>query len=471
MSPLILIVTLLSLTLEGIAQMSSRDSLTSTPSVSSLKIPSSSCIPGFADGRSYRGTVNITISGRTCQAWASQQPHSHHRTPSTLTNAGLDENYCRNPDGESAPWCFTIDPAVQWEFCDVCSHIQLLPAKENSSPSLTLNKIVSATSLSNAPSLQMSSSSGKGVHESCFGRCFEQPQLHYPKATQDTLASSVKSCSCTSDCAISNACCDDFFDICRFDETESDALEKVSHPLPDNNQHSQFDVALSHIDVPITERTDMDASKHPESKKSEFAYLNADGTLPSHVHPSTHCISGHSDGREYRGLLNTTVSGRACQAWAMQYPHAHTRTPDNFPDAGLDDNLCRNPDNELAPWCYTQDPAVPWEYCDICGALIDTNRADQSQLLPSDLFKHLLQQQVQEQSFAELIRRGVSSTISVSSTVVPTTVTPGGVSPRPTATPTPTATFISTVSSTCMFVKIAIEGARNVACFFFPQAE
>lgn len=33
-------------------------------------------------------------------------------------------------------------------------------------------------------------------------------------------------------------------------------------------------------------------------------------------------------------------------------------------------NLCRNPDNDRAPWCYTMDPRVRWEYCNLerCSA-------------------------------------------------------------------------------------------------------
>ncbi|MED6262967.1 hypothetical protein ATANTOWER_031272, partial [Ataeniobius toweri] len=33
-------------------------------------------------------------------------------------------------------------------------------------------------------------------------------------------------------------------------------------------------------------------------------------------------------------------------------------------------NLCRNPDGDRAPWCYTTDPKVRWEYCNLekCSA-------------------------------------------------------------------------------------------------------
>lgn len=40
-----------------------------------------------------------------------------------------------------------------------------------------------------------------------------------------------------------------------------------------------------------------------------------------------------------------------------------------YPDKGLDDNYCRNPDGRQRPWCFTTDPNTPWEYCNItvCG--------------------------------------------------------------------------------------------------------
>merc|ERR1712072_647842 len=33
--------------------------------------------------------------------------------------AGLDENHCRNPDGEAATWCYTTDENKRWEYCSV----------------------------------------------------------------------------------------------------------------------------------------------------------------------------------------------------------------------------------------------------------------------------------------------------------------------------------------------------------------
>ncbi|XP_035667178.1 uncharacterized protein LOC118409908 isoform X2 [Branchiostoma floridae] len=71
------------------------------------------------NGASYRGTVSATKTGKTCQRWDSQTPHGHGRTPANYPSSGLEENYCRNPDGELAVWCYTMDPNTRWEFCDV----------------------------------------------------------------------------------------------------------------------------------------------------------------------------------------------------------------------------------------------------------------------------------------------------------------------------------------------------------------
>ncbi|XP_078610906.1 uncharacterized protein LOC144881610 [Branchiostoma floridae x Branchiostoma japonicum] len=74
------------------------------------------CVEG--DGSSYRGTLAKTKSGRTCQRWDSQYPHSHARnTP--LFNPELEENYCRNPIGRTTIWCYTTDPEKRWELCDL----------------------------------------------------------------------------------------------------------------------------------------------------------------------------------------------------------------------------------------------------------------------------------------------------------------------------------------------------------------
>ncbi|XP_013794261.1 tyrosine-protein kinase transmembrane receptor Ror2-like [Limulus polyphemus] len=74
----------------------------------------------FGRGRYYQGTVNITKSGISCQRWDSQEPHKHHRPPLVFPEVLNSENFCRNAGGEEPrPWCYTMDPMVRWQHCDI----------------------------------------------------------------------------------------------------------------------------------------------------------------------------------------------------------------------------------------------------------------------------------------------------------------------------------------------------------------
>jgi len=74
-------------------------------------------------GSEYRGAISRTTSGRTCQRWDSQQPHAHSYKDQdfSVSSLALAVNFCRNPDpwDSSGPWCYTADPYVRWEHCDV----------------------------------------------------------------------------------------------------------------------------------------------------------------------------------------------------------------------------------------------------------------------------------------------------------------------------------------------------------------
>ncbi|XP_071803641.1 plasminogen-like [Asterias amurensis] len=72
------------------------------------------------NGQDYSGTVSQTATGIPCQNWASQSPHRHRYSPDKYAHRGIGHhNYCRNPDGDIQPWCYTHDPARRWEYCIV----------------------------------------------------------------------------------------------------------------------------------------------------------------------------------------------------------------------------------------------------------------------------------------------------------------------------------------------------------------
>lgn len=73
-------------------------------------------------GSEYRGKRDRTRDGIPCQRWDTITPH---RPDPKISFSGstlsAQENFCRNPNSKSnlGPWCYTVDPNVRWEMCDI----------------------------------------------------------------------------------------------------------------------------------------------------------------------------------------------------------------------------------------------------------------------------------------------------------------------------------------------------------------
>ena len=74
-------------------------------------------------GSDYVGTISSTMTERECQRWDDQAPHQHDFTdPSMYPDASIPdaENFCRNLDDDpNGPWCFTNDPNVRRQTCNI----------------------------------------------------------------------------------------------------------------------------------------------------------------------------------------------------------------------------------------------------------------------------------------------------------------------------------------------------------------
>ena len=71
-------------------------------------------------GRSYRGRQHTTKSGLRCQPWSEQHPNKHAHDPAKHPDEGLESNFCRNPSGEAAPWCYNGEGTEpRFETCSI----------------------------------------------------------------------------------------------------------------------------------------------------------------------------------------------------------------------------------------------------------------------------------------------------------------------------------------------------------------
>jgi hypothetical protein len=125
----------------------------------------------------------------------------------------------------------------------------------------------------------------------------------------------------------------------------------------------------------VGKNLDMDALYEWASFPPEFNVLSAKkfkdlvpqlGEFLSDVCPALKCSEALTgNGEDYIGCQDRTVSGKKCQKWTRQSPHAHAFAKDARKlKNGLGDfNYCRNPDKSSSIWCYTNDPTTPWEAC------------------------------------------------------------------------------------------------------------
>uniref|UniRef100_A0A3Q1ASI9 Plasminogen n=1 Tax=Amphiprion ocellaris TaxID=80972 RepID=A0A3Q1ASI9_AMPOC len=272
-------------------------------------------------GEDYRGKTSTTENGFTCQRWDSQKPHNHGYNPSALPEKYLEENYCRNPDGDPRPWCFTTSQSKRWDFCSI-------PRCTSAAPTI-------------APELTCATGEGAAYRgtiavtesgKACQSWSTQTPHKH--NRTPENYP-------------------------CK-------GLENNYCRNPDNER------------MPWCYTTDSDT-------RWEYCKVPQCGDAPG---PGTALDCYEGNGSTYRGITSETISGKKCQAWNSMFPHNHNKTPRVFPTADLRRNLCRNPDGDRAPWCYTTDPRVRWEYCNLekcnSGALRTTPRPAKPTQTPAE---------------------------------------------------------------------------------------
>ncbi|KAK9411717.1 plasminogen [Crotalus adamanteus] len=269
-------------------------------------------------GENYRGKASTTESGLTCQAWASQEPHAHGYIPSKFPEKNLISNYCRNPDGEPRPWCFTSLLTKRWEFCNI-------PRCATPPPAITGQQCL----VGNGEDYR----GNVGVTETgktCQSWASQEPHAHARSPENYPCKGLEKN-------------------YCRNPDGETKPWCYTTDP---NTRWEYCNIATQCDDV-VTVTAAVPAvppqipPQIPEQKPQQV----------------DDCY--YDTGSNYRGTAAMTITGKKCQAWISMRPHRHSKTPSAFPDADLRRNYCRNPDGDKAPWCYTTDPETRWDYCNL----------------------------------------------------------------------------------------------------------
>ncbi|CAB1431083.1 unnamed protein product [Pleuronectes platessa] len=247
------------------------------------------------NGEDYRGPMDHTESGRECQRWDLEEPHNHLYHPKRHPHEGLDDNYCRNPDGRHRPWCFTTDPNTPWEYCDikVCEN----PPESNR---------VETT------------------------KCYQGRGRGY-KGTVDMTPTGL---TCQ-----------------RWDS---------QHP----HNHTFFPQAYPCKDLrenycrnPDGQESPWCFTTDPRVRTMFCSNIPQCGTQANRV---SVCYEGF--GETYQGELSRTRTNLPCAPWT---DHSNSGERDMLM-SGLEGNYCRNPDKDKhGPWCYTNNSAIPWDYCTV----------------------------------------------------------------------------------------------------------
>ncbi|XP_049913459.1 apolipoprotein(a)-like isoform X27 [Epinephelus moara] len=357
------------------------ESASTPPSI----IPDQTCFTG--EGEAYQGTTSVTESGKTCQNWSAQTPHQHSRTPDNYPDKGLVNNYCRNPDNEKKPWCYTTDPNSRWEYCSVQSCEDAVRPVYILECTFGTGKQYRGTKSKTKTGKTCQSWAARYPHTPNF-----TPE-EYPRADlesnfcrnpdgasegpwcyttdPDTRWEYCDVATCTDECMHCNgedyrgniSITEDSYTCQRWDSQEPHSHGYDPHVLSDKDLVENF------CRNPDGERQPWCFTTDP-STRWDYCTIPRCTSKPPTIVPELTCVNGN--GEAYRGTIAVTKSGKTCQSWSAQEPHQHDRTLDNFPCKGLDENYCRNPDNEEMPWCYTTDSETRWEYCNLEKCTTDT---------------------------------------------------------------------------------------------------
>ncbi|XP_041485495.1 plasminogen-like isoform X2 [Lytechinus variegatus] len=342
----------------------------------------------MSNGQDYRGVVSQTISGYTCQQWNVQTPHIHSYTPAQYTGILGNHNHCRNPGTFSQPWCYTTDPRIIREYCDVgnprtscTAAAQADQGNAEITDHLSLFARIPAAFLAGHNDGTFSVATSELCAQKCIQeRTFVCRSFEYNEQSNECFTSSSNSRD--ADLTLLTTSQINFFErldigpISLFDMTPNSAMpgnnieslsavsleECAEKCLTASWPCASFDFARRANRCWLSNKSPSQVAIRSDFPENPYDFFARRG-------PATpNCYSGN--GENYRGFSFTTVQGRQCTNWQAAALDRVGVTPALFPDGGIGNhNFCRNPDSDRRPWCYYKDPGsstvTGWMYCNI----------------------------------------------------------------------------------------------------------
>ncbi|CAH1256173.1 LPA [Branchiostoma lanceolatum] len=302
------------------------------------------------EGKSYRGKLSTTVTGKTCQRWADQTPQSHRYRPDKYASYGLDKNYCRNPSSTKAPWCYTMDLGRRWEICNVpgCDCVNYKGSTYRGTTAVTKSGKACQPWASQTPHKHRYTP----VKNLRYG--LDQNYCRNPSGSDTPWCYTTDPGKRWEECDIPGCEC--------VEGTGSTYRGRVA--VTESGRTCQrWDSKSPHKpNYKPPDGTDHNYCRQPCRSYKPWCYTTDPAKRWEYCDiPGCECRMGK--GMSYRGIVAVTKTGRTCQRWDSKSPHKPSyKSPD-----GTDHNYCRNPSNAAEPWCYTTDPGKRWEYCDIPG--------------------------------------------------------------------------------------------------------
>ncbi|RXM30055.1 Voltage-dependent calcium channel subunit alpha-2/delta-1, partial [Acipenser ruthenus] len=338
------------------------------------------CIIG--NGSNYKGMKTVTKTGLTCQAWSSMVPHEHSFLPPKYRSKDLEDNYCRNPDNEaSGPWCFTTDPDIRHQSCDLpqCSEVECLTCNgENYRGSMDhteTGKECQRWDLNRPhkhsfhpkryPDKGLDGNYCRNPDKRLRPWCFTlDPNTTWEYCSIKVCAESVKS-----DPDTTTKCFQDQGE--KYRGTVNTApngirCQRWDSQYPHNHSYTPqnykcHDLRENYCRNPDGAELPWCFTTDPKVRVAFCTHIPRCGTDNSD--PEVHCYNG--TGEDYTGHLSKTRSGFPCAMWDEGLK-SKSWTLSEPSMAGLQKNYCRNPDKDKhGLWCFTNNPSIPWDYCDL----------------------------------------------------------------------------------------------------------